>query len=190
MNDVVARTESIDTGRLSLGYGEDVEGGQVGSMPSQLVSFGIGEEQYGVDIIAVREIKGWAEVTPLPCQPQYVRGVLNLRGVVVPIIDLRCRLGQGLTDTTPLHVLIVVQVGATLFGLLADRVHDIVPLDAAEVKPVPDVAQTQRSSLLSGLFVKGETTIAIVDLPNLFSAEIDEFSENKVHQSHRVTVTS
>src|SRR5215470_4449095 len=71
---------------------------------SQFISFAIGEDQYGVDIMAVRVIKGWSQITPLPRQPDYMRGVLNLRGVMVPIIDLRCRFGQGMTEATPLHV--------------------------------------------------------------------------------------
>jgi purine-binding chemotaxis protein CheW len=67
---------------------------------AEFISFAIGEEQYGVDIMAVREIKGWSNVTHLPNQPDYVRGVLNLRGVMVPIVDLRCRFGHGHTETT------------------------------------------------------------------------------------------
>src|SRR6202035_1196831 len=91
----------------------------------EFISFSIGEEQYGVDIMAVREIKGWTEITHLPEQPEYVRGVLNLRGVMVPIIDLRCRFGQGKTEATPLHVVIVVNVDGKTIGLLAARVLDI-----------------------------------------------------------------
>ena len=79
---------------------------------SKFISFAIGDDQYGVDIMAVREIKGWSQITHLPKQPDYVRGVLNLRGVMVPIIDLRCRFGQGMTEATPLHIVIVVQIGA------------------------------------------------------------------------------
>ena len=78
---------------------------------AEFISFAIGDDQYGVDIMAVREIKGWSEITHLPRQPDYVRGVLNLRGVIVPIIDLRCRFGQGLTEATPLHIVIIVQIG-------------------------------------------------------------------------------
>ena len=79
--------------------------------PIQFISFAIGDDQYGVDIMAVREIKGWSDITHLPRQPDYVRGVLNLRGAIVPIIDLRCRFGQGLTEATPLHIVIIVQIG-------------------------------------------------------------------------------
>src|SRR6266511_2093750 len=85
---------------------------------SQFISFAIGDDQYGVDIMSVREIKGWSQITRLPRQPDYMRGVLNLRGVMVPIIDLRCRFGQGMTEATPLHVVIVVQIGTRHVGLL------------------------------------------------------------------------
>lgn len=148
------------------------------SAPSQLISFAIGEDQYGVDIMAVREIKGWTEITPLPRQPQYVRGVLNLRGVIVPIVDLRCRFGQGLTQATSLHIVIIVQIASKPVGLLADRVLDIVSLDAAQVKPVPRVAQAQRLNFLSGLVTTDDAMIALIDLPNLLSLSVDEASED------------
>ena len=95
----------------------------------QFISFAIGDDQYGVDIMAVREIKGWSDITHLPKQPEYVRGVLNLRGVMVPIIDLRCRFGQGMTEATPLHIVIIVQIEHQQVGLLADRVLDIVSVE-------------------------------------------------------------
>src|SRR5262249_26573539 len=102
------------------------DAGAGGAELSQLISFAIGDEQYGVDIRGGREIKGWSQITHLPRQPDYMRGVLNLRGVMVPIIDLRCRFGQGMTEATPLHIVIVVQIGTRHVGMLADRVLDIV----------------------------------------------------------------
>ena len=144
------------------------------SSPTQLISFAIGDDQYGVDIMAVREIKGWTEITPLPRQPQYVRGVLNLRGVIVPIVDLRCRFGQCLTQATTLHIVIIVHIGSKPVGLLADRVLDIVSLDANQVKPVPRVAQGQRVNFLSGLVTTEGAMIALIDLPNLLSMPVDE----------------
>ena len=141
--------------------------------PTQLISFAIGDDQYGVDIMAVREIKGWTAITPLPGQPEYVRGVLNLRGVIIPIVDLRCRFGQGLTEATALHIVIVVQIEGKTVGLLGDRVLDIVSLDAAEVKPVPRIAQSQKLRFLSGLVTHEEAMIALIDLPNLLSETIN-----------------
>jgi purine-binding chemotaxis protein CheW len=136
------------------------------------ISFSIGEEQYGVDIMAVREIKGWSEITHLPKQPEYVRGVLNLRGVMVPIIDLRCRFGQGKTEATPLHIVIIVQVESRLIGLLADRVLDILSFEAAQVQPVPQIARASRVDFLSGLVTIDGTMIALIDLPNLLSSQL------------------
>jgi purine-binding chemotaxis protein CheW len=144
------------------------------SVPTQFISFAIGDDQYGVDIMAVREIKGWSEITHLPRQPEYVRGVLNLRGAIVPIIDLRCRFGQGLTEATPLHIVIIVQIAARQVGLLADRVLDIVSIETAKVQPVPRIANSSRLNFLSGLVTIESGMIALIDLPNLLSVQIDD----------------
>ena len=131
---------SMPTRGAGAGQGADL---------TQFVSFAIGDDHYGVDIMAVREIKGWSSVTQLPNQPDYMRGVLNLRGVMVPIVDLRCRFGQGLTDATPMHVVIVVQIGIKTVGLLADRVLDIVAVDAAQIQPVPQVAAFRMATCMA-----------------------------------------
>jgi len=150
-----------------------VRAARAGALPTQLISFAIGEDQYGVDIMAVREIKGWTQITHLPRQPDYVRGVLNLRGVIVPIIDLRCRFGQGLTEATPLHIVIIVQVAAKPVGLLADRVLDIVSLDETQIQPVPRIAQALRVEFLAGLVTIDGAMIALIDLPNLLSLQLE-----------------
>jgi purine-binding chemotaxis protein CheW len=136
----------------------------------QFISFTIGDDYYGVDIIAVREIKGWSEITRLPEQPAYMRGVLNLRGAIVPVIDLRCRFGQGMTEPTPLHVLIVVLIGQQLVGLLADSVSDIVAVDPAGIKPVPRVAQHEGAGVLSGIATVDGKMITLIDLDRLLTA--------------------
>jgi purine-binding chemotaxis protein CheW len=154
--------------------GESI-GGKSSSLPTQVISFAIGDDQYGVDIMAVREIKGWSEITHLPKQPEYVRGVLNLRGVIVPIIDLRCRFGQGLTEATALHIVIIVQIASRQVGLLADRVLDIVSFETAQIQSVPRVANGTRIGFLSGLVTIESGMIALIDLPNLLSiAEVEE----------------
>jgi purine-binding chemotaxis protein CheW len=137
---------------------------------TEFISFAIGDDQYGVDIMAVREIKGWTAITHLPKQPDYVRGVLNLRGVIVPIIDLRCRFGQGQTEATAMHIVIIVQIGARQVGLLADRVLDIVSQDASQIQPVPKIAQGSRIEFLAGLVTVDGAMIALIDLPNLLNS--------------------
>jgi purine-binding chemotaxis protein CheW len=144
---------------------------------SQFISFAIGDDQYGVDIMAVREIKGWSQITRLPTQPDYMRGVLNLRGVMVPIIDLRCRFGQGTTAATPLHVVVVVQIGTRHVGLLVDRVLDIVAANASQIQPVPRIAQVadaSRVDFLSGLVTIESGMIALIDLSHLLSVSVTE----------------
>ena len=134
---------------------------------TEFISFAIGNDQYGVDIMAVREIKGWSEITHLPKQPEYVRGV------IVPIVDLRCRFGQGVTEATPLHVVIIVQIDQQLVGLLGDRVLDIVSFDAAKIQPVPRTASTAEVEFLSGLVTIDNAMIALINLENLFTSKFD-----------------
>jgi purine-binding chemotaxis protein CheW len=166
-----AAAPSANAGRTGQVSTHGSWGGDDGTTTSgdltQFISFAIGDDHYGVDIMAVREIKGWSEITHLPKQPDYVRGVLNLRGVIVPIIDLRCRFGQGLTEATPLHVIIIVQVDQQLVGLLADRVSDIISIEPYKIKPVPKIAQSARLDFLSGIVTIDKTMIALIELTNV-----------------------
>src|SRR3954447_14700125 len=161
-----AEMSVVDAGQPPL---DERMSGKSSALPTQVISFAIGDDQYGVDIMAVREIKGWSDITHLPNQPEYVRGVLNLRGVIVPIVDLRCRFGQGITEAKPTHIVIIVQIGNRPVGLLADRVLDIVSFDTSKIQPVPRVAQASRVNFLSGLVTVEGAMIALIDLPNLLS---------------------
>ena len=133
----------------------------------EFVTFAIGEDRYGVDIMSVREIKGWSGVSPLAGQPDHVRGVLNLRGAMVPIVDLRCRFGQGMTDATATHIVIIVNIADQLVGLLADQVLDIVPYEAGKIQPVPLVARDGDVNLLAGLLTDEHGMITLIDLSQL-----------------------
>jgi len=168
MQATTAEPNALEAGQPLPG---DSTGGKSSTLPTQVISFAIGDDQYGVDIMAVREIKGWSQITQLPRQPDYMRGVLNLRGIMVPIIDLRCRFGQGVTEATPLHIVIVVQIGARHVGLLADRVLDIVGINGSQIQPVPRIAQGSRADFLSGLVTIESGMIALIDLSRLLSEE-------------------
>jgi purine-binding chemotaxis protein CheW len=158
-----------ESGARSEGWGMGAAAGEGERL--KFVSFAIGSEQYGVDIMSVREIKVWTDATNLPKQPDYVRGVLNLRGVIVPIVDLRRRFGQGHTEATASNIVIIVQIGARLVGMLADRVLDIVSLDASKIQPVPRISNSARIDFLSGLITVDGALIALIDLPNLLAAD-------------------
>lgn len=151
--------------------GTEIAGPEPSAGAAEFITFAIGNDQYGVDIMSVREIKEWSNVTHLPKQPEYVRGVLNLRGAVLPIIDLRCRFGQGLTECTPTHVIIIVQIESRQVGLLADRVLDIVSFEQSDVQPVPNVARSTQARFLSGLVTVDNAMIALIDLPNLLDVD-------------------
>src|ERR1700743_1463898 len=97
----------------------------------QYITFRSGEQDFGADIMAIREIRGWTETTPLPHAPEYVRGVINLRGVVLPVIDLNARLGRGPTAADIKHVIVVVEAANRTIGLLVDAVSDILAVTSA-----------------------------------------------------------
>ncbi|MFZ4607428.1 MAG: chemotaxis protein CheW [Caulobacter sp.] len=117
----------------------------------ELVSFRIGEQEFCVDIMAVREIRGWAPATPLPQTPPYMRGVINLRGAVLPILDLAVRLELPATEPSARSVIIVIAADNRLVGLLVDAVSDILSVSRAAIQPTPDVACDRVRSFVRGL---------------------------------------
>jgi len=117
----------------------------------ELISFRIEEQEFCLDIMAVREIRGWTAATPLPHSPSYVRGVINLRGAVLPILDLKARLGLGQAETNPRSVIIVVHIGARLVGLLVDGVSEILAADRASIQPTPNVGCDTVSRFVRGI---------------------------------------
>jgi purine-binding chemotaxis protein CheW len=137
----------------------------------QFVSFKVDDSEYGIDIMAVREIQGWVSVTTLPNTPEHVRGVLNLRGIIVPIFDLRCRFGNGLTDATPLHVVIIVAVGDRIMGLLVDAVSDILTINTEEILPVPEIEARGDQRFLAGLITVNERMVATLEIEKLFDID-------------------
>jgi purine-binding chemotaxis protein CheW len=124
------------------------------SANSELIAFRLGGQEFCVDIMSVRDIRGWTQTTPLPHSPDYVKGVINLRGAVLPVIDLAARLGFQPTEPTARHVIIVTQVNNQSVGLLVEAVSDILTINAATIQPTPDVA-----SELARMFMKGVLAI-------------------------------
>ncbi|AEI38001.1 MAG: chemotaxis protein CheW [Zymomonas mobilis subsp. pomaceae] len=146
---------------------------QNASNARQLITFHIGEQFFGVDIMAIREIRAWSPATNLPNVPNYVRGVVNLRGVVLPVFDLRQRLGWGMTEPTARHVIIVVNIGDQLQGLIVDAVNDIVTARNENMQPVPDVGESSAARFLEGLVTIDDRMIMVLAL--------DRLRENNLH---------
>lgn len=135
---------------------------------AQYVTFTVDDRSYGVEITKVREIKGWSEPTQLPNSPYAMRGVLNLRGEVIPIFDLRSTFGQGVTEVREEHVVIIVAIGDNLVGILVDTVSDILTLEPGEVLPVPDTGGAVDQRFLSGLVSRDDRFVALLKLEELF----------------------
>ncbi|CTQ52057.1 Chemotaxis protein CheW [Roseibium album] len=134
----------------------------------QFISFKVGNEEFAIDIMAVREIKGWTETAPLPNQPDYNLGVLNLRGTIVPTFDLGCRFGMGRTETTPYHVFIIATVQERTIGLLVDAVSDILTVNDDQIRPVPDMERMTAAEFLSGIITVEESMVVLLSLEKLF----------------------
>ncbi|MNH68007.1 Chemotaxis protein CheW [compost metagenome] len=138
----------------------------------ELIAFRIGEQEFCVDIMNVREIRGWTPATPLPRSPSYMKGVINLRGIVLPIIDLGARFGLATAEPTARHVIMVAHIGTRLVGLLVDAVSDIVQLTDSTIQPTPDVASDHVKTFVQGIFaVEGGRMISLIDLNHVLPAE-------------------
>lgn len=138
-----------------------------GEGTAQFVAFVVGDQTYCVDIMSVREIRAWTGTTSLPNAAEFVRGVINLRGVVVPIIDLRTRFGQGETDPTKSHVVVIVMIDGKLNGMLVDGVSDILTIKETDVMPIPDTGSEVENPYLEGLISMDEEMIAMIALDRL-----------------------
>ena len=155
------------TSEYETGNTENIQSESAEDATEQFVAFTIGDQIYCVDIMSVREIRAWAGITSLPNAAEFVRGVINLRGVIVPIIDMRARFGQGLTDTTKAHVVVIVAVQGKLNGLLVDGVSDILTVHAADILPVPETAGDAETPYLEGLITQEEKMVALIGLDRL-----------------------
>jgi purine-binding chemotaxis protein CheW len=134
----------------------------------QFISFTIGDEEYGVDIMAIREIKGWTATTELPNTASFIRGVINLRGAIVPILDLRARFGAAETEASARHVIIVVAVGTRVAGVLVDAVADIITVATDDIQPVPQLDHGGATGFLTGLVTVEGRMVALLDLDRVF----------------------
>jgi purine-binding chemotaxis protein CheW len=148
-----------------------------GDNTQQFITFTLDGQEYGIDIMVVREIKGWAETTTIPNAPDYVRGVINLRGVIVPIFDLRSRFGMGRTNPSPMHVVIIVHTRGKTIGLLVDAVSDIITIEPAAIRPVPEMGLPTDDRFLDGLVAHGERMVTLISLNGLFVGIHDASAE-------------
>ena len=147
-----------------------------GATTRQALTFALGQEVYGVDILRVKEIRGWSPVTRIPQSPPAVLGVLNLRGAIVPIIDLRVRFAMQTAEFNAVTVVIVLSLrtadGQRECGIVVDSVRDVVDIAADSVSPAPTMHVCQANEFIEGITTLGEQMLILLDADRLVSGEL------------------
>lgn len=140
----------------------------------QLVTFGLGDEEFGVDILAVREINRMMELTRVPQSPPEVEGVINLRGKIIPVLDLRKRFGLVGREQNEQSRIIVVEVHGRVLGFIVDRVHEVLRIDRSIVEPAPSMVCSIDSDFIAGVGKLDDRLLILLDLDKLFDANAAE----------------
>jgi purine-binding chemotaxis protein CheW len=144
-------------------------GGSDGS--NQFLTFTLDCEEYGIEILKVQEIKGFSKITPIPNAPPFVKGVMNLRGAVVPIVDLRSRFAMAARDYDQFTVIIVVNLGDKIVGLVVDTVSDVMTIPEANVAETPELAGGVDASCITGMGKVDEKLVMLLDIARLVGGE-------------------
>lgn len=136
----------------------------------EFLTFALGEEEYGVEILKVQEIRGYDTVTRLPDAPDYIKGVINLRGTIVPVIDMRLKFRLDRADYNELTVMIVLNVANRVVGMVVDSVSDVVRLDTAQIRAVPELGATIDRQFLTGIGTLDERMLILLDIERLMTS--------------------
>ncbi len=152
---------------------------------NQYLTFILGKEEYGIDILRVQEIKGWDAVTTIPNTPEYIKGVINLRGTIVPIIDLREKLLLGNKSYGPTTVVIVLKVesekGTRIVGIVVDAVSDVYSIGMNDLKPAPDFGGTIGTEFVRGLATVEEKMVILLNIDELLNIGVINAIDTKVN---------
>ena len=139
--------------------------------PSEFLSFTLGSEEYGIDIQKVQELRGYDAVTRIANAPEYIKGVVNLRGIIVPIIDMRIKFRLGAPTYDQFTVVIVLNIGGRVVGMVVDSVSDVTTLTAEQIKPAPEMGAVLDTDYLIGLGTLDERMLILVDIDKLMSSD-------------------
>lgn len=137
----------------------------------EFLVFTLGHEEYGIDILKVQEIRGYDQVTRIANTPAFIKGVTNLRGVIVPIIDLRVKFAQPDVDYNDNTVVIVLNLEHRVVGIVVDGVSDVLSLTTDQIRPSPEFAVTMSTEYLTGLGALGERMLILVDIEKLLNSD-------------------
>jgi len=150
----------------SMSIGASSKGGQL-----QLVSFELGGEEFAVDILSVQEINRMMPLTRVPQSPGDVEGVINLRGKIIPVVDLRKRFGMPTATQNENSRIVVIELERRVLGFIVDRVHEVLRIDRSIVEPAPQMSSSIDSSFILGVGKLSDRLLILLDLPRLFAAD-------------------
>lgn len=135
--------------------------------PREYLTFRLGEEEYGIDILKVQEIRGYEQPTRIANAPHFIKGVVNLRGVIVPIIDMRLRFGLGDAQYNDFTVTIILNIGGRVVGVVVDSVSDVMELAPEVIRDAPEMSSIVESSHILGLGAVGDRLLILVDIEQM-----------------------
>ena len=145
-------------------------GTDAGRMANEFLTFKLGSEEYGIEILKVQEIRSYEAVTAIANAPEFIKGVVNLRGVIVPIVDMRIKFNLGKADYDQFTVVIILNVAGRVVGMVVDAVSDVMQLAAEQIRPAPDFASsTFDTKYITGLGTLEERMLILVDIEKLMS---------------------
>ena len=136
----------------------------------ELLTFTLGSEEYGIDILKVQEIRGYDAVTTIANSPEFIKGVINLRGIIVPIVDMRIKFGLGNVTYNNLTVVIILNIANRVVGIVVDGVSDVIALTAEQLKAAPEFSGTMDTQYITGLGTVDERMIIVVDIEKLMTS--------------------
>lgn len=136
----------------------------------EFLTFTLGSEEYGIDILKVQEIRGYDMVTPIANTPGFIKGVINLRGIIVPILDLRIKFHLGTVEYNQFTVVIILSLGHRIVGIVVDSVSDVLTLTPEQIRPAPELSSGLDTRYLTGLGTLGERMLILVDIEKLMTS--------------------
>ena len=149
-----------------------------GASSRELLTFTLGKEEYGIDILKVQEIRGYDAVTAIANAPEFIKGVINLRGIIVPIVDLRIKFHLGKVEYDQFTVVIILNVANRVVGIVVDGVSDVIALAADQIKAAPEFSSSLDTQYILGLGTVDERMIIVMDIEKLLSSrDMELFDE-------------
>ena len=137
---------------------------------NEYLAFTLGKEEYGIDILKVQELRGYEAVTRIANSPDFIKGVVNLRGIIVPIVDMRIKFNLGEPTYDQFTVVIILNIAGRVMGMVVDSVSDVIALSADQVKPAPEMGTALQTDYLIGLGTIDERMLILVDIDKLMSS--------------------